>query len=186
VDARAELGAFARKALRQATKDYVLFPLLAGRAARRALLGTLAANALRNVWVHTIVFMGHLPEGAETFTEQQLEQESRGGWYVRQLLGSCNLEGRPLFHLMSGNLSFQIEHHLFPDLPTSRYARIAPRVRAVCERHGLPYSSGRLGRQYWSVARKIGRLAFPGGGDRLGGGRPGGEGLPHGAAGAQA
>jgi linoleoyl-CoA desaturase len=77
------------------------------------------------------------------------------------MVGSCNLEGSPLFHLLAGNLSFQIEHHLFPDLPSSRYARIAPRVRAVCERHGLSYNSGRLGRQYRSVARKILRLALP-------------------------
>ena len=163
-ESRVELAAFGRKAARQLTKDYVVFPLLAGRAWRRALAATVVANVARNLWVHTIVFMGHLPDGAVTFAEDQLDGERRGGWYVRQLLGSCNLEGTPLFHLMSGNLSFQIEHHLFPDLPTTRYAAIAPRVRAVCERHGLPYSSGPLGRQYWSVTKKIARLSFPGGG----------------------
>jgi NADPH-dependent stearoyl-CoA 9-desaturase len=164
--AREELRALARKAARQIGKDYVAFPLLAGRRGRRnAVLATVVANVVRNVWVHTIVFMGHIPDGAETFTEAQLEEESRGGWYVRQMLGSCNLDGRPLFHLMTGNLSFQIEHHLFPDLPSNRYAQIAPRVRDVCARHGLSYSSGRLGRQYRSVARKILRLSFPGGGD---------------------
>ncbi len=163
--AREEIVALLRKAARQIGKDYVAFPLLAGRAGRRrALAAAVLANVVRNVWVHTIVFMGHLPEGAETFTEEQMEDESRGDWYVRQLLGSCNLDGSPLFHLMSGNLSFQIEHHLFPDVPSRRYASIAPRVRAICERHGLPYSSGRLGPQYRSVARKILRLSFPGGG----------------------
>ncbi len=162
--AREELLAFARKARRQLFKDYVAFPVLAGRGARRALAGTAAANLARNVWVHTIVFMGHIPEGAHTFPEAQLENESRGGWYVRQLIGSCNLDGRPLFHVLSGHLSFQIEHHLFPDLPSSRYREIAPRVKAVCERYGLPYNSGPLGRQYRSVARKILRLSLPGGG----------------------
>jgi len=117
---------------------------------------------IRNVWVHTIVFCGHIPEGAETFTEEECLGETRGGWYRRQLLGSCNLEGGRLFHLMSGNLSFQIEHHLFPDLPSNRYAEIAPKVRAVCERHGLPYNSGRLGRQYRSVYRQMLRRALPG------------------------
>jgi fatty acid desaturase len=162
--ARGEILALARKARGQVIKDYVLFPALAGRkGARRALAGNVAANAIRNVWVHTIVFCGHIPVGAETFTEEQCLGETRGGWYRRQLLGSCNLEGGRLFHLMSGNLSFQIEHHLFPDLPSNRYAEIAPKVRAVCERHGLPYNSGRLGRQYRSVYRKVLRLAFPGG-----------------------
>jgi linoleoyl-CoA desaturase len=159
--AGAEIAAFARKAARQLVKDYVLFPAAAGRAWRRALLGTVVANVARNVWVHTIVFMGHIPEGAVTFTEDCLEDESRGAWYVRQLMGSCNLEGRPLFHLLTGHLSFQIEHHLFPDIPSRRYREIAPRVRAICERRGLPYLTGRLGPQYRSVARKILRLSLP-------------------------
>jgi linoleoyl-CoA desaturase len=121
------------------------------------------ANLVRNLWVHTVVLCGHLPEGAETFTEEQFDGETRGGWYRRQLLGSCNLEGSRLFHLLTGNLSFQIEHHLFPDVPSNRYAEIAPQVRAVCGRHELPYNSGRLGAQYRSVCRQLLRLAFPGG-----------------------
>jgi len=161
--ARREIVALLRKASRQLLKDYLLFPALAGRrGARRALAADAVANLIRNVWVHTIVFCGHIPEDAETFTEEQYRDETRGGWYRRQLLGSCNLEGSAIFHLLSGNLSFQIEHHLFPDLPSSRYAEIAPQVRAVCERHGLPYNSGRLGRQYWSVYRQVLRLALPG------------------------
>ena len=136
-------------------------PLLSGRSARSALAGTLAANVVRNFWLQTIVFCGHLPDGAETFTEEQFESESRGARYVRQLLGSCNLEGSRLFHVMTGHLSFQIEHHLFPAIPSNRYAQIAPRVRDVCERYDLPYSSGRLGRQYRSAVKKIVRFAFP-------------------------
>jgi fatty acid desaturase len=162
--ARGEIVALLRKARGQLLKDYVLFPALAGRrGARRALAGNIVANLVRNVWVHTIVFCGHIPEGAETFTEEQFLDETRGGFYRRQLLGSCNLEGSRLFHLLTGNLSFQIEHHLFPDLPSNRYSEIAPQVRAVCERHDLPYNSGRLGRQYRSVYRQVLRLAFPGG-----------------------
>jgi len=138
------------------------------RRARRAFAATLAAdftaNVVRNVWAHSIIFCGHFPEETHTFSEREVENESRGGWYVRQLLGSANIEGSPLFHLMSGNLSFQIEHHLFPDLPSNRYAEIAPRVRAVCERYGLPYNTGPLRKQLGSVHRKIVRLAFPGGG----------------------
>src|SRR6202035_731535 len=86
---RQELLALLRKGRRQILKDYVLFPALAGRrGARPALAGNVVANLVRNLWVHTIVFCGHLPEGAETFTEEQYLGESRGGWYRRQLLGS--------------------------------------------------------------------------------------------------
>jgi NADPH-dependent stearoyl-CoA 9-desaturase len=157
-----EIWGFASKASRQTLKDYALYPLLAGRGRRRnVVLAVAASNIARSVWVHTIVFMGHLPEEAETFGEERLDTECRGGWYHRQLLGSCNLEGGPFFHLMTGNLSHQIEHHLYPDLPASRYAEIAPRVRAVCDKHGLPYNTGRLGRQWMSVARKVLRLSLP-------------------------
>jgi fatty acid desaturase len=161
---RKEVAGLLRKARRQIVKDYMVFPALAGRrGAKRALAGTVAANVIRNVWVHTIVFCGHIPEEAETVTEEQYVGETRGGFYRRQVLGSCNLEGSRLFHLLTGNLSFQIEHHLFPDLPSNRYSEIAPAVRDVCERHGLPYNTGRLGRQYRSVYRQVLRLAFPGG-----------------------
>jgi fatty acid desaturase len=164
--AKAELGSLWRKARRQLVKDYVVFPILSGPSGIPALLGNLTANLTRNVWAHTIIFCGHFPNGAETFdyTEEQLEGETRGGWYVRQLLGSCNLEGSSLFHLMTGNLSYQIEHHLFPDLPSNRYAEMAPRVREVCERYGLPYTSGPLHKQYAEVLAKIVRYALPGGG----------------------
>ena len=160
--AKTEIGGLLRKAKRQILKDYVTFPLLAGPSALPALLGNLTANAVRNVWAHTIIVCGHFPDGGETFSEQDLEDESRGGWYVRQLLGSCNLDGPPLLHLMSGNLSYQFEHHLFPDVPSNRYAEIAPRVREICERHGLPYTSGSLPRQYSQVIKRVLRLALPG------------------------
>ncbi|HEX3391155.1 MAG TPA: acyl-CoA desaturase [Solirubrobacteraceae bacterium] len=135
--------------------------------ARHAFKATLAANftanIVRNVWAHSIIFCGHFPEQTYTFSQQEVADETRGGWYVRQLLGSANIDGSPLFHLMSGNLSFQVEHHLYPDLPSNRYHQIAPRVREVCERYGLPYNTGPLGQQLGSVHRTILRLAFPGG-----------------------
>ena len=165
--AKADLGRFLRKARKQLFKDYVLFPALAGPSAVPAFVGTLTANVARNVWSHAIIFCGHFPDEVQTFeyTEAEMEAETRGGWYVRQLLGSANIDGPPLFHLMAGNLSYQIEHHLFPDLPSSRYAQVAPQVREICERYGLPYVSGPLYKQYAQVLGKIARYALPGGGD---------------------
>src|SRR3712207_8406695 len=59
--------------------------------------------------------------------------ETRGGWYRRQLLGSCNLEGGRLFHLLTGNLSFQIEHHLFPDVRSEEHtSELQSRQYLVC------------------------------------------------------
>ena len=158
-----------RKIGRQGLKDYVLFPLLAFPIFFHVLLGNLAANVLRNVWAFVIIFCGHFTDDVELFSEDEVQQETRGQWYVRQLLGSANIEGGRLFHLLSGHLSHQIEHHLFPTLPAHRYPAIAPEVRALCARYGLAYNTGPLWRQFGQVLKRIVRLSFPGGQDRMAG-----------------
>ncbi len=178
-----ELKGVGVKARKQIVKDYIAFPALSAaasalasvasgrggrsRAARRSFKATLTAdftaNIVRNVWAHSIIFCGHFPDQTYTFSKAEAAEETRGQWYVRQLTGSANIDGSPLFHLLAGNLSFQVEHHLFPDMPSSRYAEIAPRVRDICERYGLPYNTGPLRKQLGTVHRTILRLAFPGG-----------------------
>ncbi len=150
-----------RKAGRQVLKDYVVFPALTGPLFVTTLLGNATANLVRNVWAYSIIFCGHFPSGVQTFTPEETADETRGQWYVRQMLGSANIEGGRLFHIMSGNLSHQIEHHLFPDLPANRYPEIAPEVRDLCVRHGLPYNTGGFFRQIASVWIKIVALALP-------------------------
>jgi fatty acid desaturase len=162
-DKREILRAIWRKGRGQVLKDYVAFPLLAGPVAPFVLAGNATANLNRNLWAFMIIFCGHFPEGAHEFSEPEAQDETRGEWYLRQMLGSANLTGSPLLHILSGNLSHQIEHHLFPDLPAHRYAEIAVQVREICERYGLPYNAGRLHRQFGSVVKKIVRLALPGG-----------------------
>ncbi|HEY4997475.1 MAG TPA: acyl-CoA desaturase, partial [Solirubrobacteraceae bacterium] len=172
-----ELKAIGVKARDQIVKDYLAFPALAALAtfatkrslesSRRSFKTTLAANfaanIVRNVWSYSIIFCGHFPDQTYTFSEDEVADEKRGGFYVRQLLGSSNIEGSSLFHLLAGNLSFQVEHHLYPDMPSSRYAEIAPRVRDICRRYELPYNTGPLRKQLGTVHRTILRLAFPGG-----------------------
>uniref|UniRef100_UPI00036F6E27 fatty acid desaturase family protein n=1 Tax=Rhodococcus sp. R1101 TaxID=1170698 RepID=UPI00036F6E27 len=150
-----------RKARRQVIKDYVAFPLLSGPMFVPTLLGNVTANVVRNVWAYSIIFCGHFPSGVQSFTEEETADETRGEWYVRQMLGSANITGSPLFHIMSGNLSHQIEHHLFPDLPAHRYPELAPKVRELCEKHGLPYNTGGFTAQVTSVWKKIFQLALP-------------------------
>jgi fatty acid desaturase len=133
---------------------------------RSAAAANAGANIVRNVWAYAIIFCGHFPDQTYTFLPEEVEEETRGRWYVRQLVGAANIEGSPLFHVASGNLGYQVEHHLFPDLPSTRYAEIAPQVKQICERYGLPYNSGPFGRQLGMVQRTILRLAFPGGSSR--------------------
>src|SRR5699024_2373616 len=121
------------------TKDYIVHPLLTGPMAPLTFAGNLTANVVRNIWSFSVIFCGHFPNGAQVFTSEECADETRGEWYVRQMLGSANISESPLMHLMTGNLSHQIEHHLFPDLPATRYPEIADEVRGICERFGLPY-----------------------------------------------
>ncbi len=150
-----------RKGRNQILKDYVVYPALAGRQWKTVLAANVTANLIRNLWSYVIIFCGHFPDGALHFTEEEIEDETRSEWYLRQILGAANFEGGPLLHIMSGNLGFQIEHHLFPDLPSNRYAEISVRMQALCEKYDLPYTTGPLHQQYGQALRTIIKLSLP-------------------------
>ncbi|WP_244930476.1 acyl-CoA desaturase [Nocardioides sp. W7] len=163
---KANLKSTLKKIRKQATKDYVVNPALA--LPFGAVLPTLAANftanLVRNVWSHSVIMCGHFPEGVETFEKKSIpEKETRGEWYLRQMLGSANISGSKAMHLMSGNLSHQIEHHLFPDLPSNRYAEVAPRVKALFAKYELNYHEAPLPAQVYSAWHKVVRLSLPNG-----------------------
>src|SRR3954452_15499111 len=143
--------------------DYVFFPALRRSCWRKTLAANATANLLRNLWAYVVIFCGHFPDGAEKFTADVLEHETRTEWYLRQMLGSANFKAGRLLAFSSGNLCYQIEHHLFPDLPSNRYAQIAVRVRALCEKYDLPYTTGPLWRQYGQALRTILKLSLPNG-----------------------
>lgn len=168
------------KASNQLLKDYILWPSLgalltipfsilfdlsvlqiATLTFVYIALANAVANLMRNIWSNIIIFCGHFPAGVHHFTQKDIEKETRGGWYVRQLLGSCNIGGGKIFHTLSGNLSHQIEHHLFPDMPSNRYPEIAPRIQALASRYGLPYNTAGLIQQYGSTLWTILKLSLP-------------------------
>jgi NADPH-dependent stearoyl-CoA 9-desaturase len=145
----------------QMAKDYVLHPLLSGPSALNTLTANATANLIRNLWTHSVIMCGHFPDGVQTFERRSINGETRGEWYLRQMLGSANISGSKAMHFMTGNLSHQVEHHLFPDLPSNRYAEIAPQVRALFEKYDLPYVTGSLPRQVASAWKKVIRLSLP-------------------------
>lgn len=157
-------------------RDYVVWPLVgaavaapfghAQDAALAVLAGNAVGNLIRNLWAWAIIFCGHFTEHIYTFSRESIEGESKGQWYLRQILGSSNIRGGGLMHLMSGNLSHQVEHHLFPDLPGNRYAEIAPRVQSVCAKYNVPYNTGSFLLQLWTVMKRIARYSLPGGGQK--------------------
>lgn len=163
--ARASLPARARPFLEKAGwqlfKDYAFYPALALGNAPRVLAGNLLANLGRNLWTFAVIFCGHFPEGVRVFHASETTNESRGQWYLRQIAGSANIEGGTLLHVLTGHLSHQIEHHLFPELPAARYPELAPRVRDICARYGQAYHTGSFAKQLGSVAKRLVKLALP-------------------------
>jgi fatty acid desaturase len=163
-ETRIRLREAMHKAGRQLAKDYLLYPLVSGPGFRRTLAANATANLARNLWSHSVIMCGHFPEGVETFEQEALDEgETRGEWYLRQMLGSANISGGPFLHLMTGNLSHQIEHHLYPDLPSVRYGEIAAEVEDLFERYGLSYNARPLVRQVASAWHRVVRLSLPNG-----------------------
>lgn len=152
--------AFFGKIKKQVFKDYILWPLLCFPVFLPVLAGNFLANLIRNLWTSTVIFCGHFTEDAQTFTVEECENESKGQWYYRQILGSSNLEGSRLFHILTGHLSHQIEHHLFPDIPAWRYPQMGQAVQKVCENHGIPYNTGGFWQQYRTVLERVWTHSF--------------------------
>jgi NADPH-dependent stearoyl-CoA 9-desaturase len=164
-EARQRVDEFLAKAGRQVFKDYVGFPALTSLSPGATYTSTLKANAvanvIRNVWANAVIFCGHFPDGAEKFTKTDMIGETKGQWYLRQMLGSANFEAGPVLRFMSGNLCHQIEHHLYPDLPSNRLHEISVRVRAVCDKYDLPYTTGSFLVQYGKTWRTLAKLSLP-------------------------
>ena len=156
-----QLRQILRKGRNQSLKDYIVYPALSGPQWRTTITANATANLTRNLWAYTIIFCGHFPDGAMHFTQEEIEDETRAEWYLRQILGAANFEGGPLLHILSGNLGFQIEHHLFPDLPSNRYVDISVRVKELCAQYDIPYTIGPLHKQYGQALRTIVKLSLP-------------------------
>jgi fatty acid desaturase len=149
------------KMRRQLIKDYLIWPLLAGPGFLVVLAGNAVANVMRSLWTYTVIFCGHFTTDVQTFPKSVLKNDTRASWYVRQVAGSSNLSGGFLLNVMTGNLSHQIEHHLFPDVPANRYAEMAVQVREICARYGQYYNTGSMVKQFGQVLWRILRHSFP-------------------------
>ncbi|WP_151804393.1 fatty acid desaturase family protein [Acinetobacter bereziniae] len=157
----ADATKFRKKARRQILKDYVFFPLIAGPNALPVLAGNAIANVIRSLWSSAVIFNGHFTEDAETFEADNVENETRAEWYLRQIRGSSNFTGTDWLHILSGNLSHQIEHHLFPDMPANRYAEVAPKIKALCAEYDINYNEANFFKQFGSVWVRLARCSLP-------------------------
>ncbi len=156
-----EAAPLRKKMRRQVVKDYVFFPLIAGPNAIPVFAGNAVANVIRSLWASAVIFNGHFTEDAENFELDNVDNETRAEWYVRQIRGSSNFTGTTWLHILSGNLSHQIEHHLFPDMPANRYAEVAPKIKALCAEYGLNYNEASFMKQFSTVWVRLAECSLP-------------------------
>jgi fatty acid desaturase len=115
----------------------LLFAPLGLGAMGWVLFNLLLAEVLTNLHSYAIVVPNHAGDDLYRFSGPPL---NRYEWFARQIVSSVNYRtGGNLNDFLHGYLNYQIEHHLYPDLPPSAYQRLAPRVKAICERYGLRY-----------------------------------------------
>ena len=85
-----------------------------------------------------IIVPNHAGEDLYRFEEPI---KDRAEFYLRQIIGSSNYKtGGDLNDFLHGFLNYQIEHHLWPDLSMLAYQKAQPKVKEICERHGVPYT----------------------------------------------
>jgi fatty acid desaturase len=131
-----------------------LFLPLGPLAAASALINSIGAEALTGL--HTFLVVGPNHSGDDIY-RFETPSESKAEAAVRQVIGSVNYAtGTELVDYAQLWLNYQIEHHLFPDMPMLAYRRIQPKVKALCEKHGIPYVQESI----WKRARQLVNVAI--------------------------
>ena len=142
-------------------KEYLLFPLLAlmtGFSFFKVLLGNMLVDGINNYWISFTIQATHLTEPLQP--EDALAHKGR--WYLSQLDSSVNFKGGRTMSILWGHLNYQVEHHLFPDVPSHHYPDMALEVQEVCARHGLPYKCNpHWGRAILNYMGAMWKYSFP-------------------------
>ena len=149
-----------RKLIPHLAREYLLFPALAGPLFAKVLLGNWLSGTLCNVYSAATIYCGHVGDAVAQYPDGA-RAHSRGEWYSMQVESSQNFDVPLPLSILCGALDRQIEHHLFPRLPTQRLRQISAEVRRVCEQHGVRYRSDSWPHTLASVLRRLGRLSFP-------------------------
>jgi fatty acid desaturase len=153
---RAAHAAFLQKFARYYAREYLLFPLLAGPFFWKVALGNALSDMARDVWAAAIIYCGHV--GASDYAKEE-RAGSRAAWYAMQVEAAYDVDVPHVLSVLCGALDKQIEHHLFPRVPPNRLREIAPRVRAICEQHGVQYRSGSWPRRLGEVLGSLAQLS---------------------------
>lgn len=101
------------------------------------LLNSVLAEIFTNLHSFVIIVTNHAGDDVPRFADRS---HGKAEWYLRQVAGSVNFNGgTDLPDFLQGYLNYQIEHHLWPDLPMLKYRQAQPKLKRICEKYGIPY-----------------------------------------------
>lgn len=121
--------------------QFILLPLLflplGWSAVVNVLILLLIAETFANLHSFLVIVPNH---SAEDIYQFSTPHKTQGEYYLRQIMGSVNYNtGSDLIDFMHGFLNYQVEHHLFPNMPLSFYQKMQPIVKDICKKHNLEY-----------------------------------------------
>lgn len=138
-----------QKVSKHIVENYIFFPMLPGGNYFKIAAGNFFAKLFQNIYLEMILAISHLHKDAYVFEEK--DQESKGEFYLRQILSTVNFDSPPYYEIVYGAINLHIEHHLYPDLPPNRLREVAPKVKALCEKYEVPYRTGSFWEQFMGV-----------------------------------
>jgi fatty acid desaturase len=94
-----------------------------------------------------------------------LPKDSKVDFLRRQVLTSRNISGGWLVDTYMGGLNYQIEHHLFPNMPRPNLSRAQVIAREYCRAHDIEYTETTVAQSYGIVIRYLNRVGLAAGGD---------------------
>ena len=121
---------------------FVFLPLLVVPFGGWSAFGTMfMLLVLSEFWANLHSFLVIVPNhSAEDIYQFSTPHKNQGEYYLRQIMGSVNYHtGSDFIDFVHGFLNYQVEHHLFPDMPHSFYQKMQPIVKDICKKHNLEY-----------------------------------------------
>ncbi len=120
---------------------FIVLPLLFLPFGFAAVLNVLVILLIAEIVANMHSFLVIVPNhSAEDIYQFSTPHKTQGEYYLRQIMGSVNYDtGTDLIDFAHGFLNYQIEHHLFPNMPHSFYQKMQPIVKDICKKHNLEY-----------------------------------------------
>ncbi|MEA1983417.1 MAG: fatty acid desaturase [Campylobacterota bacterium] len=121
--------------------QFVFLPLLFLPLGFEAVISAFTFLVLAEVYANLHSFLVIVPNhSAEDIYQFSTPHKTQGEYYLRQIMGSVNYNtGSDFIDFQHGFLNYQIEHHLFPEMPHSFYQKMQPIVKDICKKHNLEY-----------------------------------------------